>query len=189
MKVILIGYRATGKSTIGLLLSRKIKVPFVDTDQLIEQAAGMPIKKIVASDGWAEFRTKETEVIASLNTTGLCVVATGGGAVLSDANRDLLKKMGILIYLKTPLHDIVERLERDAKHEQTRPQFTSGGLTAETEAILAERVPLYESVADFTVDTNGKNVVRVSEEIYQNLLEAGIVCEINKAKKKIRNQH
>lgn len=189
MKIILIGYRATGKSTIGLLLAQKIRIPFVDTDQLIEKSAGMPIKKIVASDGWEIFRKKETEVIASLNNTGLCVVATGGGAILSGVNRDILKKTGILIYLKTPLHDIVERLERDAQHEQTRPQFTSGGLTAETAAILAERVPLYESIADFTVDTNGKNVVRVSEEIYQYLLEAGIVSEINKARKKIRNQH
>lgn len=186
MKVILIGYRATGKSTIGLLLSKKIRVPFVDTDQLIEKAAGMPIKKMVASDGWEKFREKETEAIASLRNMNICVVATGGGAILSAANRDLLKKMGILIYLKTPLPDIVERLERDGEREQTRPQFTSGDLAAETEAILAKRVPLYESIADYTVETDGKSVVRISDDIYQHLLETGVVFEIDKMKKEFK---
>jgi shikimate kinase len=184
MKVILIGYRATGKSTVGLLLSQKLKIPFVDTDLLIEEAAGLPIKELVAQEGWEIFREKENAVIASLSKKNNCVIATGGGAILAEQNRVLLKNMGVLVYLKTSLHDVIERLKRDAKSEQIRPQFTSDNLVAETVAVLKERIPLYESAADFTVDTEGKNVVRVTDDIYQHLLEVGILSEINKLKKR-----
>ncbi|MEN6469011.1 MAG: shikimate kinase [Smithella sp.] len=188
MKVILIGYRATGKSTVGLLLSKKLKIPFVDTDRLIEAAAGMPIKEIVAQEGWAKFRERETEAVASLDRRKVCVVATGGGAILASHNRDLLKKMGVLVWLKAPLADMVERLERDAGHEQLRPKLTSENLAAETLAVLKERMPVYESVADFTVDTKDQSVVQVADSIYQCLLEAGHVFEINKLKNKHKKQ-
>ncbi|PKN07317.1 MAG: shikimate kinase [Deltaproteobacteria bacterium HGW-Deltaproteobacteria-7] len=184
MKVILIGYRATGKSTAGALLSKKLRIPFVDTDRLIEDAAGMPIKDIVAQEGWEKFRERETAAVASLGAQKVCVVATGGGVVTASQNRDLLKKMGVLVWLKAPLADIVERLERDAGNEQLRPQLTSENLVAETLAVLKERLPVYESIADITVDTQGQSVVRVADSIYQHLLEAGHVFEINKLKNK-----
>lgn len=188
MKVIIIGYRAAGKSTLGLLLSERLQIPFVDTDQLIEDTAGMPIKALVARHGWEMFREKETEAIASLCDGNLCVMATGGGAILSGVNRELFKNMGTLIYLKTPFPDIVERLKQDAQAEQVRPRFTSGNLMEETIAALEERIPLYESAADFTVDTNGKSIARVSDDIYQHLLEAGIVSDINETKKILKNK-
>jgi shikimate kinase len=187
MNVILIGYRASGKSTVGLLLSKRLQVSFVDTDQLIEEAAGLSINELVALEGWERFREKETEAIASLRDVNACVVATGGGVILSYANRDLLKNRGTLIYLKTPLPDIIERLKRDTRDDQSRPQLTSENLVAETIAMLNERIPLYESAADFTVDTQDKSVVRVTDDIYQYLLEAGIVFEINKLKKMLKN--
>jgi shikimate kinase len=189
MKIILIGYRASGKSTVGAILSKKLKIPFVDTDQIIVEETGMPIKEFVARNGWEAFREKETKVISLVCDTNLCVVATGGGAVLAAANREMLKKSGTLIYLKTPLRDIVERLRRDAHNEQTRPQFTTESLEDETMAVLRERVPVYESTADFTVDTDGKNVKRVSDDIYQYLFSTGVVSEIKKIKTGfIRNQ-
>lgn len=189
MKIILIGYRATGKSTVGLLLSGKLNVPFVDTDRLIEDAAGMPVNALITRLGWEAFREKETEAIASLRDMKVCVVATGGGAVLSGANRQLLQEMGIRIYLKAPLQDIVERLQKDAQTQKSRPQFTSGNLVEETAAVLKERAPVYEASADFTVDTVSKSIVRVTEEIYQHLLESGIVSDINKLKRKEKNKH
>lgn len=188
MKVILIGYRATGKSTVGMLLSKKIRIPFVDTDRLIEKTAGRPVREVILYEGWERFRERETQAIMSLSLMDSCVVATGGGAILAPVNRELLKKSGILIYLKTPLEDIVGRLERDAQKEQTRPQFTSGGLLEETKAILAERIPIYESVADYAVDTNDKSVVRVRDDIYQHLLETGIVSEMNRVRKKLKRR-
>ncbi|MEE9910314.1 MAG: shikimate kinase AroL [Deltaproteobacteria bacterium] len=188
MKVILIGYRATGKSTVGRLLAGKLKLPFADTDSLIESRAGMPIKELVAREGWEAFREKERDVVASLRQTGIGVVATGGGVVLSGANRDLLKKMGILIYLKSPLQEIVERLRQDARGEQTRPQFTSETLVAETMAMLAERVPIYESVADFTVDTAGKSIVQINDDIYRHLLESGVLSDLDQTNKRSRKK-
>ena len=88
--------------------------------------------------------------------------------------------------MKTHLPDIIERLKRDAPDDQSRPQLTSENLVAETIAVLNERIPLYESAADFTVDTQDKSVVRVTDDIYQYLLEAGIVSEINKLKKNVK---
>jgi shikimate kinase len=188
MKIILIGYRATGKSTVGSILSTKLKIPFVDTDQIIVEEEGMPIKEFVARNGWEAFREKETKVIASVCGMNLCIVATGGGSVLAVGNREFLRKSGTLIYLKTPLRDIVERLKRDAHNEQTRPQFTMKSLEEETMAVLKERIPVYESMADFTVDTDGKNVKQVSDDIYQYLLNTGIISEIEELKKRfIRN--
>ena len=188
MKVFLIGYRAAGKTTVGRLLSRKLKIPFADTDQLIEAAARMPIKELVARGGWDAFREKETEAIASLRGTGLGVVATGGGAVLSEDNRIMLKEMGSVIYLKTPPDLIVERLKRDARESGVRPQFTAETLEAETISVLAQRVPVYESVADFTGDTSDKGIVQVNDDIYQLLLETGIVADIDKTKKQLRRK-
>lgn len=186
MKVILIGYRATGKSTVGMLLSKRLNVPFTDTDGLIEQVAGMTIKELVALEGWGKFRERETRAVASLAGPGVGVVATGGGAILAEQNRDLLKKMGVLVYLKAPLSDIVERLKHDERQAGTRPQLTSENLVTETAAVLKERVPIYDSVADFTVDTRDKSVVRVTEDIYQYLLEAGIVSAMKKSKRKTK---
>lgn len=182
MKIILIGYRATGKSTVGLLLSKKLKIPFVDTDHLIEEAAGISIKELIAQKGWEEFRKRETEAVASLQEKNICVVATGGGVILAEANRLLLKTAGVVVYLKAPFATILERLERDAKNQQIRPRFTTANLAEETLAVLAERIPLYESSSDFTVDTQDKNIVRVTEDIYQYLLEAGIIFEIKRIK-------
>jgi shikimate kinase len=185
MKIILIGYRATGKSTVGILLSRKLKIPFVDTDQLIEEEAGMSIKELIVLKGWEEFRKRETEAVSSLQEKYDCVVATGGGVILAEANRLLLKKVGVVVYLQAPFAAIMERLERDVKNKQIRPRFTSANLAEETLSVLTERIPLYESLADFTMDTQGKNIVRVTEDIYQYLLEAGIFFEI----KKFRNNY
>ena len=186
MKIILIGYRASGKSTIGAILSKKLKIPFIDTDQIIMEETGIPIKEFVAQNGWEAFRKKETEVIASVCGMNLCIVATGGGAVLAAANREMLKKSGTLIYLKTPLRDIVERLKRDVHNEQTRPQFTTESLEDETMAVLKERIPVYEAIADFAVETDGRNIRQVSDCIYQHLFNTGIVSKIKKNKKKIQ---
>lgn len=187
MKVILIGYRATGKSTVGRYLSRRLHIPFWDTDRIIEETAGMPIKDLVAREGWPAFREKEKEAVASLRDRGLGVVSTGGGVILAEENRKLLKGLGPVIYLKACLPDILERLMRDARGRQTRPQFTAESLADETAAVLAQRIPLYEATADFIVDTEAKNVVRVTEEIYEYLLETGAVSGINKEIKQMRN--
>lgn len=187
MKVVLIGYRATGKSTVGRMLAGKLQVSFWDTDMMVEKNVGMPIKEIVALHGWDYFRARERETIEFLKTKEDCVVATGGGVVLFRENVDLLKQnvdilkqSSLIVWLNAPLEDIIERLKRDAERDATRPQFTPGNIVQETIDIMRQRYPLYEAAADYTVDTLGKNPQRVSEEIYEYLLKTGNLDKINK---------
>ena len=175
MKVILIGYRAAGKTTVGKLLAMLIKVPFYDADAVVEEVANAPVKNIVAHHGWEFFREKETEAIQLLSAKGDCVIATGGGVVLKKENLDLLKKMGKIVWLNAPLQDIVDRLEDDTAKKATRPQFTTGDLAQETMDIYAQRLPLYKKAADFTVGTAGKSAPQIAETIYHYLLKSGML--------------
>jgi shikimate kinase len=183
MKLILIGYRAAGKTTIGRLLAEKIGLPFIDTDKLIENEAGMPLADVIQEEGWPGFRKRETKAVMSLDDKGVCVVATGGGVVLSQANTDMLKKEGMLIYLKAEPGDIIERLKKDEQKEGARPRLTDAGLESETQAMLKQRIPLYEALADYTAQTEGKSPLQVVDDIYVHLVETGIVAQINKLKK------
>jgi len=103
---------------------------------------------------------------------------------LADENRRLLKKTGVVIYLKADLPDVVERLRRDAKNTQSRPPLTDGDLIEETRSVLLQRAPLYRSVADYTVETRNKNAEQAAEEIYRQLLEAGIMSKMQTLKQK-----
>jgi shikimate kinase len=188
MKVVLIGYRATGKSTVGRILAHKLKIAFWDTDAMIEKKMAMPIKEIVALHGWDYFRSKERETINFLTQKEDCVIATGGGVVLFrenvdllKQNVDLLKQSGVVIWLNAPLQEIIERLKKDAQKEATRPQFTSGNIVQETIDIMRERLPLYENAADYTIDTLNKNPEQVTEEIYQYLRKSENLAKIIKS--------
>jgi shikimate kinase len=183
MKVILIGYRATGKSTVGTLLSAKLKIPFGDTDTLVEEKMEMPIKKIVALHGWDFFRNKEKEAVLMLTQEGACVIATGGGVVLDKENVDLLSQAGVIIWLNTPLHDIISRLNNNTPGAALRPQFTDWNIVQETIHLVKQRFPLYENAANHTVETANKSPLQVAEEIYQYLVESGNLIKIIKSKK------
>ena len=174
MNVVLIGYRACGKSTVGKLLADRLKIAFLDTDLLIEESTGMPIKEIVAGQGWDYFRAREKEAVQKLAQKGECVIATGGGVVLDEDNVALLKKIGVVVWLKAPITDIIERLKEDAKTDDLRPQFTDGNLACETAMVLEKRIPLYQKAADYVLDTAGKSVRQVEDEICAYLLESGI---------------
>jgi Shikimate kinase len=180
MKVVLIGYRTTGKSTVGRILSTKLKIKYWDADSLVEKNMAMPIKEIVALHGWDYFRAKEKETIKTLTQKGACVIATGGGVVLDKENIDLLKQAGVIVWLNAPLQDIVDRLNKDAQRAAIRPQFTAGNIFQETVDIMKQRLPLYEAAADHSVDTTGKSVEQVAEEIYQYLRKSGKLAKIIK---------
>jgi len=180
MKIALIGYRATGKSTVGRILADRLKINFWDTDAMVEKDLAMPIKEIVALHGWDFFRAKEKDTIKFLTKKKACVIATGGGVVLDRENVDLLKQTGVIIWLNAPLQDIIERLKRDAQNAAARPQFTSGNIVQETIDVMKQRIPLYENAADYTVDTLNKNPEQVAEEIYQYLLKSKNLDKINK---------
>ncbi len=183
MNLVLIGYRATGKSTVGKHLALKMNVRFFDTDALVEKKAGMPISDIVAEHGWDFFRAREKEAVRELEEQTGDVISTGGGVVLDQDNVDSLKKNGFLVWLNAPLNDIVTRLNTKRPGAIIRPQFTNWNIVEETIGMVNERYPLYKQAADYTIETANKNIVKVGEEIYQYLVESGKLIKILKKQK------
>ena len=171
MNIILIGYRGTGKSSVGKGLAEKLQLPFYDTDDLVEAAGGHSIREIVAESGWPFFRELEKKVVRELAGRPEGVVATGGGAVMDKGNADILKKMGTLIWLVADAETIAERILNDSHSSEKRPALTAKDVCRETEDILKERTPVYSRLADFSVDTEGKCVDEIVSEIYQFLKE------------------
>ncbi len=159
----LVGFMGAGKSSVGRRVAGRIGTPFVDLDGLIEQQAGIPIAQIFSSQGERAFRELESSALRSIAQAPPMVVACGGGAVISDENRVLLKSTGTVIYLKV---DAAEALARIGD-KSTRPLLSgAGGATAAT-SILASREALYSAVSDSTVDTAGLTVEQVVDRVMQ----------------------
>ena len=144
--VFLIGPRAGGKTTLGRKLAGVLNMRFVDTDNLVEEAAGQSIAEIVAEKGWQAFRRQEAHVLARVAAQGGQVVATGGGIVLLDENRALLSRQAVVCYLMADAATLMERLKKDARPGQ-RPALTDLAPADEVVGTLMEREPLYMSTA------------------------------------------
>ena len=152
MRLILIGPMASGKSTIGKRLSKKLSLDFIDVDEEVEKSAGVSISWIFDVEGEKKFRERESrELINSLNTNN-CVIATGGGVILAKKNRNLLEK-GTVIYLETSIQTQLERTLNDNK----RPLLQASDNIEKTLRELKEiRDPLFEECANITIK-EGKN--------------------------------
>lgn len=161
MNIILIGMRGSGKSTVGKLLAQKLQFHFIETDDEIEKKTGKNIASIVTQKGWGYFRTVENEIIQSLTHIQRTVVATGGGVILSKNNRSLLKILGKIIYLESPVDLLLERVGDDLN----RPFLTHAKTRREDiEKTLEGRESLYLKTADITVQTS-KSISEVIDEI------------------------
>lgn len=145
-RISLVGYRGCGKTTVGRLLAARLAWRFVDLDQVLEPKLGMTIAKFFAEHGEGAFRDAEAAALGQvLETEGPMVLATGGGAVLRDANRELLRQRGgLVVYLDAPLAVIQERLRRNAGD---RPSLTGAPVAEEAARLLTIRDPLYREVA------------------------------------------
>lgn len=145
----LVGLRASGKSSLGALVAERLGRPFTDTDALVVERAGKSIEDIVAARGWEAFRALETEALGEVcSRPDPQVVATGGGIVLAEENRALLKAGGPVFYLQATTLLVVGRLTRDMD-PTSRPPLTELPLTEEMSALREERDPLYMEVANF----------------------------------------
>ena len=160
----LIGYRATGKSTVGRSLATRLGASFVDTDDRIEAAANRTIAEIFANDGESAFRTRETAALqAAVGDRGQ-VISTGGGIVISPVNRDLLAGCDVVWLTASPAV-IARRLERDSLTGTRRPSLTGRSVCDEVGAVLAQRLPLYEAVADCTIETDTQTVAEIVDQV------------------------
>jgi len=165
--LVLVGYRGTGKSTVGRLLAERSGRPFLDADDVIEARAGRSIRAIFEDAGEPAFRDWEERVIRELAVTQPnAVLATGGGAILREANRRVLREFGLVAWLKAGPEILARRLEADARTRSSRPSLTSGGVLAEIASVLAARTPLYESVAHASFDTEGTPPREVANRIF-----------------------
>ncbi|MEJ2604370.1 MAG: shikimate kinase [Gammaproteobacteria bacterium] len=154
-----------GKSAVGRALARSIRLEFADSDDEIERRTGVDIPFIFEKEGEAGFRKREAAVIDELTARGGLVLATGGGVVGDVANRHALAARGTVIYLHASVHQQLER----TRHGRDRPMLATGDPEAVLSRLFEERDPLYREIADLTVETDGRRVHQVVEEIRRRL--------------------
>ena len=165
MNLFLIGYRCTGKTSVGEVLAQQIGWHFVDTDRMVVDAAGVSIDRMVADHGWLFFREQERQALVSVATGDRQVVATGGGVILDKRNVSTMKRSGRIVWLTASETTILARMRGDSATAESRPSLTRQGLTAEITTVLAERRPLYEKAADHVVATDRRTVAVICERI------------------------
>ena len=163
--VFLIGPMGAGKSAVGRRLAHLMKRDFFDTDDEIERRTGVDIPFIFEKEGEAGFRRRERQVVAELSTLPGIVLATGGGVVLDEANRHDLAVSGTVVYL----HASVDQQLKRTRRGRGRPLLETADPRQRLEDLMTIREPLYRAVADYVVDTNGRKVTAVAEEIRRRL--------------------
>jgi shikimate kinase len=163
--VYLIGPMGSGKTAVGRQLAKLLHLEFHDSDVEVERRTGVDIPYIFEREGEAGFREREREVIDSLTQLQDVIVATGGGAVLLPENREHLSARGRVVYLKTGIQQQLER----TRHGRQRPLLYTDDPELRLRELMAHREPLYESIAEMTVTTDGRHVRAVAEEIVARL--------------------
>jgi shikimate kinase len=151
--IFLIGYRCTGKTSTGKYLAELLNKGFLDTDLVLESTNQTTIAQMVERHGWSYFRAKETETLVNLDLKNEPVVATGGGLILAEENRQFLKEKGAVVYLYAPASVLTDRIRNDENNTEQRPDLTHDSLSLETQKMLEIRNPLYQALAGISIDT------------------------------------
>lgn len=163
--IFLVGPMGSGKSAVGRQLARELRLRFVDSDDEIARRTGVDIPYIFEKEGEAGFRVREAEAIDALTAGRGIVLATGGGAILDAGSRGLLRARGTVVYLRTSVDQQLAR----TRHSDDRPLLNSDDRRGTLERLMGIRAPLYAGVAAITVDTDGRRVKAVVEEILRAL--------------------
>jgi shikimate kinase len=164
--IILIGMPGAGKSTVGVLLAKRLAMQFIDTDLLIQNQTGKPLQTIVDEQGYLHLRAIEEEVIRKLNISN-AVIATGGSAVYSESAMKHLRSNGTVIYLLLPEEQLLERLTN----------YTTRGIAKAPKQsfhdLFGERTTLYRKYGEIVIDCRGKNQDGIVSEIILNKVHSG----------------
>ncbi|HSG62555.1 MAG TPA: shikimate kinase AroK [Pseudomonadales bacterium] len=163
--IFLVGPMGAGKTTIGRLLADRLQLHFVDADKYIEDATGANIPWIFDVEGEAGFRERETKAIDELSQDNGILLATGGGAVTREVNRDLLRQRGVVVYLYATVDQQVERTARD----RNRPLLQNDNPRQVLESLFHVRDPLYREVADIIVTTDNRPPHIVARDIGEQI--------------------
>ena len=159
--IFLVGLMGAGKTTVGKLLAKQLGKTFIDADHEIELRTGVKIPVIFEIEGEAGFRKREETVIAELAGRSNIVLGTGGGAVLSAQNRELLRTQGTVVYLRGSPEQLYER----TRHDRNRPLLQTEDPLAKLRELYGQRDPLYREIADLVVDTGRQSVANFTRQL------------------------
>tara|TARA_B100000809_G_scaffold197411_1_gene197033 strand:+ start:1673 stop:2197 length:525 start_codon:yes stop_codon:yes gene_type:complete len=151
MRIVLIGYRACGKSTVGQLVADQLGWPLLDVDRGIEQQSGMTLKALYEEQGNARYREIEHQVATRMCERDPAVVSFGAGTIMQPANERLARKDSLVIYLELPAEELWRRMQADPHSATTRPNLSSGGME-EVVQMMEQRGPVYQRCADLKLD-------------------------------------
>jgi shikimate kinase/rhodanese-related sulfurtransferase len=195
-QIALIGYRGAGKSTVARMLAQRLGWVWEDADAVLEERAGKTVREIFAEEGEAEFRRREAAILAELCSFPRVVIATGGGVILREDNRELLRRSAWVVWLEADTETLRQRLERDTASAARRPALSGvlANLLDEIGEILKAREPLYRECADAVVRTTDRDAASVADEI-EHLWRQHVMAThhaprfleiVNDAKKRVR---
>jgi len=165
--IYLVGMMGAGKTSIGRLLSKRSRRRFYDSDHVIEERTGVTIPTIFDLEGEQSFRDREEAVIAELARLSNIVLATGGGAVLRENNRQALCSSGIIVYLRGSVEDLWRRTRKD----KNRPLLLTDNPRQKLAEIYSVRDPIYSSVADIIIETGNPSIQSLGQDVEARLIE------------------
>ena len=165
--IFLVGMMGAGKTSVGRVLAKRLQKTFYDSDHVIEDRTGVKIPLIFDIEGEPGFRIRESAVVDELTALRDIVLATGGGAVLSERNRDRLRTRGTVVYLRASVRDLLNR----TRHDKSRPLLQAADPRARLTELYEKRDPLYREVARVTVDTGNQSIASLVNRLCQLLLE------------------
>lgn len=173
--LVLVGYRGSGKTSVGKNLAKILGLDYLDTDIAIQEKAGKSVKEIFADHGESVFRDMETQILKELvahrGTAQPTVIATGGGMVMREHNRKYLKQLGPVIWLEVSAKTALDRILADSFTGEQRPALTDQNLADEVRVMVSDRLPYYSACADLTVknDSDIHSTDDVAGEIVNQL--------------------
>ena len=163
--IILSGPMGAGKTTIGKQLAKQLNMEFIDSDREIEKHTGASINLIFEIEGEAGFRERETRMLKQLSERDNVVLATGGGAILAEENRKLLRRNGTVVYLHTSVDTQLQR----TRNNRNRPLLNTDDRRGRLEELMKVREPIYRREADLIINADRRSAVRVAKEIIERL--------------------
>jgi shikimate kinase len=164
--VYLIGPMGSGKTTIGQRLAKILGLEFLDNDHELEEQTGASVSLIFDLEGEEGFRKRETAMLKKLSARKNVLIATGGGSILKQENRDILRRSGLVVYLRTSVSQQIRRLSRD----KSRPLLQSGDREEKLARLAKERNPLYEELADVTFPSQNRGLEAAARALHQTIL-------------------
>jgi shikimate kinase len=169
MNIVLIGYRCSGKTTVGRILAERTGKDFRDTDRMVEETTGSSIEDLVSTGGWKPFRALEKQAVQAVSAQDNQVIAVGGGAVLDEESVRNLVKGAFVVWLDGAPAVLRGRLERERRLGKIRPSLTGEDPLTEIRQVLKTRRPIYEKVSALRVDTSALGPLETARVIIEAL--------------------